>query len=47
MSIPTPTSPSDPEPNIPSDLLAALAQDYDLEPWQIRFISCCPERPGE
>jgi hypothetical protein len=44
MSIPTPTSPSDPEPNIPSELLEALARDYDLDPVEIRFIGCatCP-----
>lgn len=41
MSIPTPTSP--PEPAIPTPLLEALAKDYGLEPWQISFISCCPE----
>lgn len=41
MSIQTPPSP--PEPNIPFPLLEALAGDYGLEPWQISFISCCPE----
>lgn len=40
----TPTSPSDPEPNIPLPLLEALAGDVGLEEWQIRFIGCCPER---
>lgn len=42
MSIQPP--PSRPEPaNIPIPLLEALARDYDLDPWQIRFLSCCPE----
>lgn len=44
MSIPTPTSPPDPQPNIPSPLLQALAEEYDLDPEQIRFIGCCPEK---
>jgi hypothetical protein len=42
MSIPIPTSPPDPEPNIPLPLLEALAGEHGLEPWQIRFIGCCP-----
>lgn len=45
MSIQTP--PSQPEPSIPSPLLEALAKDYDLEPWQIRFIGCCPGESEE
>lgn len=47
MSIQTPPSPPDPEPNIPLPLLEALAGDVGLHPWQIRFMGCCPEGTEE
>ena len=42
MSIQTPPQPS--ELNAPPQLLEALAKDYDLDPVEIRFITCatCP-----
>ena len=39
-----PDQTTEPEPNVPSALLEALAKDYELDPVEIRFTSCatCP-----